>query len=226
MTSLPQIRLEKLLPIFNKLHRAKIFPYKDLKTIIGKIRDYEYRLGRSSVTKFEYLKYAAYLTELQQRIKLEKKKFHHILQFKHVAVKINQLIKKLLWRAIQRDKEDIKLWFDYIEFCKRHSRIEDVSKAFVDMLQLHPDKEDAWIAAAKYHFDVMRSPNVARNLLQTGIKDNPNSLKLWKEYFKFELLNSDMALKRLQVLKRDLDDNKVQKVSKSRLKFVFSKCKH
>ncbi len=55
-------------------------------------------------------------------------------------------------------------------------------------LRLHPCQPELWICAAAWEFDVSGNPTAARTLMQRGLRNCPDSVKLWAEYFEMELL--------------------------------------
>jgi hypothetical protein len=67
-------------------------------------------------------------------------------------------------------------------------------------LQLHPRHVQFWIDAASWEFEVNGNSNAARVLLQRGIRFNPDSQVLWKEYFRLEVLYCVKLQQRRRVL--------------------------
>lgn len=66
-------------------------------------------------------------------------------------------------------------------------------------LQLHPNKPALFILAASHELD-HHSPSAARMLLQRGIRLNPESMDMWKEYVKMELGFIESLRRRWDVL--------------------------
>jgi U3 small nucleolar RNA-associated protein 6 len=83
---------------------------------------------------------------------------------------------------------------------------ERVSKIFATMLQVHNKKPNLWIMAAKYEFDVIESIENARNLFQRALRFIPTSDKLWREYFKMELLCVELIMKRKELIGMEVDE--------------------
>ncbi|KAH6914193.1 U3 snoRNP protein [Coprinopsis sp. MPI-PUGE-AT-0042] len=89
-------------------------------------------------------------------------------------------------RALKRFKSDIGLWIQYIQVAKREGARALVGRVTARALQLHPSNPSFYILAASHELD-NHSPSAARSLLQRGIRINPDSIDLWKEYVKMEL---------------------------------------
>lgn len=64
---------------------------------------------------------------------------------------------------------------------------------------MHPNKPSLFILAASHELD-HHSPSAARMLLQRGIRLNPESLDMWKEYVKMELGFIESIRRRWEVL--------------------------
>ena len=71
------------------------------------------------------------------------------------------------------------------------------------MLQVFDHDENVWLSAAKWHIECNNSPNVARELIQRGLRLNPQSKLLWHEYFRMELLYCDLIKKRKVILEKE-----------------------
>lgn len=75
---------------------------------------------------------------------------------------------------------------------------------FFRALQLHPNNPTFYILAATHELDNL-SPSAARSLLQRGIRVNPDSVDMWKEYVKMELGFMESLRRRWDVLGIKLD---------------------
>jgi U3 small nucleolar RNA-associated protein 6 len=71
--------------------------------------------------------------------------------------------------------------------------------SFYRALQLHPNNPTFYILAASHELDNL-SPSAARALLQRGIRVNPDSVDMWKEYVKMELGFMESLRRRWDVL--------------------------
>lgn len=66
-------------------------------------------------------------------------------------------------------------------------------------LQLHPNQAGLYIIAASHELDHL-SPSAARTLLQRGIRMNPESIDIWREYVRMELGFIESLRRRWDVL--------------------------
>lgn len=69
----------------------------------------------------------------------------------------------------------------------------------ISALQLHPNSPSIYILAASHELDHL-SHSAARILLQRGIRLNPESVDLWREYLKMELNFVESLRRRWNVL--------------------------
>lgn len=69
-------------------------------------------------------------------------------------------------------------------------------------LQLHPNSPSLYILAASHELSHL-SHSAARVLLQRGIRLNPESIELWREYLKMELGFVESLRRRWEVLGLD-----------------------
>lgn len=67
-------------------------------------------------------------------------------------------------------------------------------------LQLHPTEPRLWSHAAGFEFEDHHNPAAARLLLQRGLRICPNSIPLWLENFRLELLYAHQLRTRRKVL--------------------------
>ena len=72
-------------------------------------------------------------------------------------------------------------------------------------LQLHPNKPALYILAASHELSHL-SPSTARTLLQRGIRLNPDSLEMWREYVRMELGFIESLRRRWTVLGINSDE--------------------
>lgn len=95
------------------------------------------------------------------------------------------------------------LWIQYIDVAKREGANTLVGRVTARALQLHPDTPSLYILAAAHEL-AHGSPSAARTLLQRGIRINPESVDMWREYVRMELGFIESLRRRWDVL--GLDD--------------------
>lgn len=73
MADVVQYRLEKMIPELDDLEKRGLFSKSEIREIVKKRRDFEYRLKRPSTIKEDYLRYIEYEKQLEALRKLRKK---------------------------------------------------------------------------------------------------------------------------------------------------------
>lgn len=180
MAEYVQQNLEGMLPELEELERLGVFSSDEIRTIVRKRREYEYRLQKRIVQKSDFLRYMQYEINLDMLKKKRKSRLgiRRNLQAEHAAVK---KIYTLFQNALKKFVGDIKLWIQYIEFCKHMGSLKILGKVFAKLLQYHPDKPNLWIMAAKWEFEENKNIPNSRSLLQRGLRVNSSSQQLWLE---------------------------------------------
>ncbi|CAN1796664.1 U3 small nucleolar RNA-associated protein 6, partial [Linum perenne] len=88
--------------------------------------------------------------------------------------------------AVMRYKGDVDLWIRYLEFC-RERKNGRTKKVLAQLIRFHPKVPGVWIYAAAWEFDQNLNVEVARALMQSGLRVCPTSEDLWVEYLRMEL---------------------------------------
>ncbi|KAK6169354.1 hypothetical protein SNE40_020425 [Patella caerulea] len=199
MAEYVQQNIEDMLPELEQLERVGLFTKDETRQILKKRQGYEYRLRRQTKCKEDFLQYIQY--EINCLALLHKRREKTGYSFKQLNLEnvIKERINKLFRMATYRFQEDLKLWMSHIAFCESKDDVVRVGKIFTRMLQVHNKKPEIWILAAKWEFENKNAEN-ARATLQRGLRFNPDSKKLWLEYYRMELLYTDKMQKRKKIL--------------------------
>jgi hypothetical protein len=75
-----------------------------------------------------------------------------------------------------------------------------LSRALGSAVLLFPLVDDLWILAGDWEFCNDCNIVAARSLMLRGIRSNPNSRKLWLEYFRLELMYLDKIKTRIDLV--------------------------
>ena len=180
--------LEDMVPDLLELQAREIFTEFEIQEIIKSRRDLEYKLMRHIPQKkffFSAIKYELDLEEKRKSLKEE-------LNLKSAGSdrSIIRRILSLFKRFSVKFKHDTEVWKEYINFCIRSKSLRELSQAMAQSLQLHSTKEELWIIARYVEEKVRNDIESARAILQRSVLINAKSMKLWMEYFKFELEHS------------------------------------
>ncbi|XP_047144309.1 U3 small nucleolar RNA-associated protein 6 homolog isoform X1 [Hydra vulgaris] len=192
-------KLESMLPELEELGKEEVFSKEEIKNIIKRRTDFEYKLQKRIVEKkdiLNYLEYEMKLDKLRQiRSKRLKLKFHN-----PASLSISRRLHLLFQKGLMKFGNDLQLWLQYIEFCKLNKSTHAISLTFGKLLQQHGKNPEVWLLAANHEFETAKNVDNARMLLQRGLRMNKTSEKLWQEYFRMELLHVEKIKKRRKLL--------------------------
>ncbi|KLO16918.1 hypothetical protein SCHPADRAFT_937468 [Schizopora paradoxa] len=198
-----QFQQEQMLSELKDLAQKGIFTQAELKQIMKKRTAFETTLVRRVPRKGDFLRYAAYEMSLEalRRKRVERLK----LPKGPPSVSDYALVRRqfqIFERALKKFKEDVGLWVQYLQVAKREGARALVGRISARALQLHPNSPSLYILAASHELDHL-SHSAARVLLQRGIRLNPESIDLWREYLKMELGFVESLRRRWEVLGLD-----------------------
>lgn len=106
----------------------------------------------------------------------------------------------LFRRYTNRFKGDVSTWLQWMDFAKANGSTNVLSRCIGRAVLLHPLCVDLWILAAEWEFSHEANINTARALFLKGIRCNDRAQKIWKEYFRMEMLYLNKVLARLQLV--------------------------
>ncbi|KAL0581821.1 U3 snoRNP protein [Marasmius crinis-equi] len=195
-----QFQQEQMLDELKDLVEKKIFTVKETKQIIKQRTAFENTLVRRVAKKSDFLRYAQYEMNLEL---LRRKRLARLnLPPAPATVSDYALVRRqfqIFERALKRFKSDVGLWIQYIQVAQKEGARSLVGRITARALQLHPNTPSLYILAATHELNHL-SPSTARSLLQRGIRLNPESIEMWKEYVKMELGFIESLRRRWDVL--------------------------
>ncbi|XP_071796690.1 U3 small nucleolar RNA-associated protein 6 homolog isoform X2 [Asterias amurensis] len=198
--------IEETLQELEQLERVGLFTKPEIKTIVKKRTNFEYRLVRLKKEKEDFLRYIQYEINLLALIKTRRERLGYFFKKDEIEYAIIRRIQRLFRRACTMFCDDQKLWFSHIQFCKKWNMKNELSKLFTKLLKVYSKNPALWIIAAKFQMEDNLSAENARSLLLRAIRHHPKSQKLRVEYFRMELMHADKQRKRWAVLKQsDVD---------------------
>ncbi|XP_078609587.1 U3 small nucleolar RNA-associated protein 6 homolog [Branchiostoma floridae x Branchiostoma japonicum] len=203
MAEFVQQNIEKMLPELEQLERVGVFDKHEIKAIIKKRTDHEYRLVRRTKKKEDFLRYIQYEINTLSLIHHRREKLGYFFKKEEIEYAIVGRIHYLFKRAIRKWPEDLKMWMSHIEFCKKWNKRIQLSKMFASLLSMHTNKPGLWIMAAKWELEENQSADNARSLLQRALRTHPESKQLWLEYFRMELLNTEKVRIRWNIISNE-----------------------
>lgn len=200
MAEFVQLRLEEMLPEMEQMQRVQLFSEKEIKCIIKKRREHEYKLQKRTKQKGDYLRYAQYEIDLLGLLRLRRQKIGYHHKKSEIDHTIAKRITKIFTMATSRFPSDTKIWLAHIDFCKKMKWNSSISQIFIKLLKVKSNDPSLWIMAANWEFEENHSVSNGRNLLLRALRFHPNSIEVYTEAFRLELREADRLRKRREVL--------------------------
>jgi len=193
-----QAELDRMVVPLLDLQEREIFTPVEIKALLQKRREHEYKLRSRNPLKSDYLAYIRDEVQFERlralRTKRQSKRQRR--QQRHndgdgendnddhqdEAKNKGKNKKKIgdahfvqhlhrLWdRTLRRYRDDVELFLQYAEFCKAAKSFRMLSRLYARALQLHPRNARLWLEAASHEYFRNRSLRNARILLQRGIR--------------------------------------------------------
>lgn len=194
------------------------FSKEEIRKIVKERTNHEYNLKRRAALKTDFLRYIEYEEKLEKLRQIRRRKFQgkdptEISKGKNNKHEgyILRRIHFIYERAFRKFWGDLRLWMAYFDFCKTTKANKLMSKALTRCLQLHPNEPGIWSYAASWEFESNHNVEAARSLMLRGLRTCKNSIDLWLEYFKMELLYALKLRKRREVLGLEENEESEQK---------------
>ncbi|KAK8387313.1 hypothetical protein O3P69_018121 [Scylla paramamosain] len=175
------------------LERLGILTSKEVKKLIQKRREFEYRLARRSKKKIDFVNYINYEKKLIELISIRRKQFgvnekKHLIEtsIAHRVLKYARLLTRL-WPS------HLDTWALRITFSQFIGWKEEISSAYRQQVKFHGNCESVWISWAKWEIEERQNFDKAREiLLSKAPLYHPKSQLLKREMFRLELLYVEM----------------------------------
>lgn len=209
MAEFVQQSLEEMTSELQQLQRVELFSPQEVKSILKKRTTFEYKIQKQQKNKADFLGYIQYEVGVLSLLKIRREKIGYTHKKHEIDYAIAQRINKLYRILEHRFASDTKIWTSHIAFLKEQGWRSAVSKIYRRMLQEHQNNIGMWIAAAKFEMEDVGNAETARTVMLEAIRFHPKSERLFREYFRLELMFVDQLKKRSQVLgiaEEDLND--------------------
>ncbi|KAM9208556.1 U3 small nucleolar RNA-associated protein 6 homolog [Dugong dugon] len=220
MAEIIQERIEDRLPELEQLERIGLFSHAEIKAIIKKASDLEYRIQRRALFKEDFINYVQYEINLLELIQRRRTRIGYSFKKDEIENSIVRRVQGVFRRASAKWKvsdqsilnckrcddlsallflqDDVQLWLSYVVFCKKWAAKVQLSKVFSAMLAIHSNKPALWIMAAKWEMEDRLSSESARQLFLRALRFHPECPKLYQEYFRMELMHAEKLRKEKQ----------------------------
>ncbi|KAF5916111.1 hypothetical protein HPG69_003185 [Diceros bicornis minor] len=198
MAEIIQERIEDRLPELEQLERIGLFSHAEIKAIIKKASDLEYKIQRRALFKEDFINYVQYEINLLELIQRRRTRIGYSFKKDEIENSIVHRVQGVFRRASAKWKDDVQLWLSYVVFCKKWAGKAQLSKVFSAMLAIHSNKPALWIMAAKWEMEDRLSSESARQLFLRALCFHPECPKLYQEYFRMELMHAEKLRKEKQ----------------------------
>ncbi|XP_046992575.1 U3 small nucleolar RNA-associated protein 6 homolog [Schistocerca americana] len=204
MAEYVEFRAEEMIKELEQMEKLQLFDKSEIRQIIKKRKDFEYKLMRRTKCKEDFLRYIQYEMDVMKLVKIRKETLG--INQNNIDYLVARRIDNVFKGALHRFGDDIRLWLSYIKFCKRVHFYASVSRMLVKMVQVHSDKPQMWKLAARWEFEESNSVESARQFLLRGLRFHPDSKLLYTEAFHLELAY-------VKKLRAELDQKKEKEAS-------------
>ena len=198
MAEVIQERVEDRLPELEQLECTGLFSHAEIKAIIRKALELEYRIQRRSLLKDDFIRYVQYEINLLDLIEKRRARVGYTFKKDEIEDPIIHRIQSVFRRASIKRKDDVRLWLSFIAFCRKWASNVHLSKIFSSLLAFHSNKPGLWILAAKWELEDRISSESARQLFLRALCFHPRCPKLYEEYFRMELMHAEKLRKEKQ----------------------------
>ncbi|XP_005402863.1 PREDICTED: U3 small nucleolar RNA-associated protein 6 homolog isoform X2 [Chinchilla lanigera] len=206
MAEIIQERIEDRIPELEQLERIGLFSHAEIKAIIKKASDLEYKIQRRALFKEDFINYVQYEINLLELIQRRRRRIKYSFKKDEIEHSIVRRVQGVFRRASAKWKDDVQLWLSYVVFCKKWATKAQLSKVFSTMLAIHSNKPALWIMAAKWEMEDRLSSESARQLFLRALRFHPECPKLYQEYFRMELMHAEKLRKEKEEFeKADMD---------------------
>nr|XP_055244519.1 U3 small nucleolar RNA-associated protein 6 homolog isoform X2 [Gorilla gorilla gorilla] len=179
MAEIIQERIEDRLPELEQLERIGLFSHAEIKAIIKKASDLEYKIQRRTLFKEDFINYVQYEINLLELIQRRRTRIGYSFKKDEIENSIVHRVQGVFQRASAKWK----------------ATKTQLSKVFSAMLAIHSNKPALWIMAAKWEMEDRLSSESARQLFLRALRFHPECPKLYKEYFRMELMHAEKLRK-------------------------------
>jgi len=195
-----QFQLERQVEELEQMVHCGLFTKQETAAIVKKRKQHEYKVHRHTKSKEDYLNYIQYESALLALLRKRRETKGYAFRKKEIDHAILTRIHSLFRAVLKRFQSDVSLWLTYIEFCKEKRNDAMVSRTYSDLLAIHNHDPSLWVLAAQWEMETNKDAETSRSLLQRGLRFIPESIVLWKEYFRMELIHMERMRERMMVL--------------------------
>ncbi|KAF7455933.1 U3 small nucleolar RNA-associated protein 6 [Cryptosporidium felis] len=176
--------MEDMVPELLDLGKRKVFSKEEIKEIVRRRRNFEYKIASRTPVLGDFLEYLNYEYELERlrnsrtrKLKLKKRSIGDY--------SIVRLIHFIFKRALRRFPSDEKLWLQNIDFCLKSGSSKALQRNLISALRHNPKNGVFWLIMSDRELQ-NGNPKEARSAILLGIRANKESLILWRGFSQLE----------------------------------------
>lgn len=179
----------------------KIYTEEEIRSIVKKRKNFEYRISRPQKKLSDFLKYLEYELSLDSEKQLKNKK-----DLRNVK-RIIEIFKSALKHFF-----DERLFVQFIDFLEENECFEEMKDYFGKVCLLRVNDSELWLFCGTKLFEV-KEVTCGRLLFQKGLRVH-NSFNFYKEYFLVEFMHFTNLLQinkeiGIESLETELEDGAV-----------------
>ncbi|XP_055593121.1 U3 small nucleolar RNA-associated protein 6 homolog [Uranotaenia lowii] len=187
MSEFIEKRREQSIREYEFMKQLKLFTETEIQAIKNKRFQHEHKVERRAKELADFISYIVYENDVlamleERRRKLGVKDGRHSLERS-----IQNRIKALYKRALDRFSDEYRLWTHYLQHCERVGFLSEGSRTLDRMLNFHGDKPKAWTSAANWEYRQNGSLDRARHFSLRGIQRHPTCRELYLNYLEIQL---------------------------------------
>uniref|UniRef100_A0AC34GXL0 U3 small nucleolar RNA-associated protein 6 n=1 Tax=Panagrolaimus sp. ES5 TaxID=591445 RepID=A0AC34GXL0_9BILA len=186
MAEFVQRHLEELLPAFTGLQRTKILSDEEVKTLIQKVRQFEYCVNKRTKRPKDFLKYAEYLSDLLELIDIRRKALGNKNKRNEIEKPLKFHAAHLLRICSERFKK-AEYYQKEIEFLDKNALFHILTKTYTRFLRLHGTNPRNHEEAGRWEFFKNKSAENARVIFQFAVRKFPKDIALWVAFVEMEI---------------------------------------
>lgn len=205
MAEFVQFRIEEMMTEVEELHRLQLFSRDEIKKLIRRRKDFEYRLQRQTKRKKDYLSYIQYELGVRALIKVRRRRLGVFGKRRSVEFALQDRVIKLFRMLTVRWPEDQEVWKSYIHTCQQMRMFSQVSPGYASWLRFHAKEPGVWRQAILW--ECRDAAGVAvdsgRRLALRALRHHPKHPLLFAAMFHLESALIHRIVARLEVLSNE-----------------------
>lgn len=198
------LNLERMLPELEDYKERGLFDKNELQKIVETRKKHESRLQRVDKKLLDFIRYIDSETSLEKIRDKRLRKFS--LKRTYQDTKISKRVVMLYKNALEKFNEK-NLIVDFTEYAKKKQLVAEMKDVYAHICLKNPLDVDLWIYCASSLFEV-DDIDGARALFFKGIRMNPSSMEIRKEFFRMEVLFIEKFCKEAE---GDDDEDEIQR---------------